>query len=256
MTWASEPDGGQAEALNKGFALANGSIVTWLNADDRLLPDSAARAVAVLDANPDVGWVYGDCILEENAHTTVRTPAPHLSVESFAEGSPVAQPGTFIRASALARVGPIDETFELAMDFDLWLRLVLAGVTSRYVAETLAVFEIHPSSKTGSRSLGDFQREEAIALAKAGLPEMAAATLGRAAANSAAVGGRVEPADLDRSVRLLLPAVPAASAGKVRASARVEAARLERRYGARGYRHLRTFAAAAAALRRRVRARG
>jgi hypothetical protein len=238
VRFVSEPDQGQTAALNKGFRIARGEVVTWLNADDALLPNAVTRAVGVLEAEPEVGWVYGDCELEEGDHRGKRTPEPALSSASFAFGSPVAQPGTFMRASALERVGYLDEELHLAMDFDLWLRLVLAGVASRYVPETLAVFTIHPLSKTGSLGVAEFQREESAALAKAGLTQLAAATLGRAAANAAFSGGRVPRCALAHETGVALAGLPTLSGRVVRAFAHLEAARLERPLGLIAFRHL------------------
>ncbi len=48
LRWLSEPDGGQADALNKGFLLANGAILGWLNSDDLYLPGAVSAAVEAL----------------------------------------------------------------------------------------------------------------------------------------------------------------------------------------------------------------
>ena len=58
--FVSEPDLGQTDALNKGFALAKGEVLAWLNSDDTLEPHAVAEAVAYLQAHPEVGMVYGD----------------------------------------------------------------------------------------------------------------------------------------------------------------------------------------------------
>ena len=90
------------------------------------------------------------------------------------------------------------------MDFDLWLRLFDAGVPAAYIPEALAVFEIHPFSKTGRIDLSEFYREESLALLKSGRRRPAAAGLGRAAAAAALTeDGRVDgrlPED-DRALR-------------------------------------------------------
>ncbi|HSO26669.1 MAG TPA: glycosyltransferase, partial [Anaerolineales bacterium] len=60
--WVSEPDRGQAEAINKGFARAQGEIVAWLNSDDLFLPGAAVAAAAALQGQPDAGFVFGDAL--------------------------------------------------------------------------------------------------------------------------------------------------------------------------------------------------
>ncbi|MCJ7735245.1 MAG: glycosyltransferase, partial [Anaerolineales bacterium] len=58
--WISEPDQGQSDAINKGFARSQGEIMAWLNSDDIYLPGAIRSAVAFLQDNPEVGMVYGD----------------------------------------------------------------------------------------------------------------------------------------------------------------------------------------------------
>ena len=68
VTWVSEPDEGQADAINKGFRRAQGEIIGWLNADDTYQPGAIRSAVAYLQAHPEVeqartnvGWVVAAC---------------------------------------------------------------------------------------------------------------------------------------------------------------------------------------------------
>ena len=58
--WISEADLGQADAINKGFALARGQIFAWLNSDDTYLPGAINEAVEYLKSHPEVGMVYGN----------------------------------------------------------------------------------------------------------------------------------------------------------------------------------------------------
>lgn len=59
LRWVSEPDAGQSQALNKGFALAQGEILGWLNADDAYEPEAVAQGVDALHAT-GAGLVYAD----------------------------------------------------------------------------------------------------------------------------------------------------------------------------------------------------
>ena len=58
--WVSEPDRGQAHAINKGWKRAKGDILAWLNSDDMYLPGAISNAVRYLTDHPEIGLVYGD----------------------------------------------------------------------------------------------------------------------------------------------------------------------------------------------------
>lgn len=181
LTWISEPDTGQTNAINKGIRMMHGEVFSWLNADDVLKPSAAELAVNVFRDSPDVGWVHGDLEYDHGDRLeVVRLPA-EPSLATMAMGNVVAQPGSFVARWALDRVGPLDESLNLAMDFDLWVRLLVAHIEGRYIAQTMARFEIRSDTKTGSIERADFLHEEYRAFAKAGLDAEAALTLARSA---------------------------------------------------------------------------
>jgi GT2 family glycosyltransferase len=245
-TVISEPDRGQTDALNKGFRLATGDYIGWLNADDWLVPEALERVVETFAANPEAGWVYCDCeIRRDDAGGEVVRPPARLGKKTFDFGNRLTQPGTFVARWALDRVGPLDEQIQLAMDFDLWVRLVDAGVPAAYIPECLAVFEIHESSKTGSIDLSEFYKEESLALLKSGRRKLAAASLGRAAAAAAAAlteDGRVDPRQLANAVGRFESVATdwglEAERRLLRPASFVEAARFEVQVSPRGLRHL------------------
>jgi len=179
LKWVSEPDKGQSDALNKGFAMADGEIVTWLNADDILLPGAVAAVVDALRSHPDAEWVYGDLEVRRGNERWVTKPPPRIRTTTFHRGNVVSQPGTFFTAAALEHVGGIDADFHLTMDFELWLRFVAAGIIAVYVPLPLAAFEVHPGSKTGSQGELAFAMEEFRALQKHGQPHAAAMAIDR-----------------------------------------------------------------------------
>jgi hypothetical protein len=240
----SESDEGQTDALNKGFKLATGDYIGWLNADDWLVPTALERVVEAFGANPQAGWVYCDCEIRRGSAREVVRPPARLARKTFDFGNRLTQPGTFVARWALERVALLDEDFQLAMDFDLWLRLLDAGVPAAYIPEALAVFEIHSSSKTGSIDLSDFYKEEAFALLKSGRRRPAAASLGRAAAAAALTeDGRIDPGRLattiDRFEHIATTWDLGADRRVVRPAAFVESARFELVQGsARGLRFL------------------
>ncbi len=179
LRWISEPDRGQSDAINKGFAVATGEVLTWLNADDLLRPEAVQTVVDALRANPGAGWVYGDLEIVRGAERWITRPPPRIGPATLRRGNVIYQPGTFFTAEALRQVGGIDEEFHLAMDFDLWLRFVHAGIRAVYVPVPLATFEVHEQSKTGSAGSRNFALEELRAQLKHGHPQDGAMAVDR-----------------------------------------------------------------------------
>jgi GT2 family glycosyltransferase len=181
VAFVSERDGGQADAINKGFALARGDIVGWLNADDVLAADAVARVVAAFRRRPAAAWAYGDCEIVGGRSSGVLRAHRRLSERLIAAGETVPQPGSLMWRRALDAVGPLDESFAFAMDADLVIRLFDRGQQSVRVPGVLARFEVHADSKTGSDTRSRFLGEHARALEKSGRRTAAAVTYGRAA---------------------------------------------------------------------------
>lgn len=202
IRWLSEEDSGQSHAINKGFDLARGQILGWLNADDVLAPSAMTYILETFHKNPDVGWAYGDCEVTGEEQGTWRAPSK-LVVEDFNFGPPIAQPSVYFTEWALRRVGPLDETMSLAMDFDLWLRFLVAGIPSVYIPQTLAGFEVHAASKTGSIPWSEFLIEGARALTKVGRHRAANLMLGRSVAQRLVSDETVKPIRLRKEVGLL-----------------------------------------------------
>ena len=238
LRWVSEPDAGQTNAINKGFALADGDYLTWLNADDELAPGAVERAERAFAAHPEAGLVYGDCRVVGAERGPAIWHAPRRFDAAAIEAGEVApQIGAFVARWALDRVGPLDESFELAMDVDLWIRLVDAGVPTVRVHGVVATFELHAGSKSGSVPRVEFFHEQARAFAKSGRMRAAALALGRGAAEAAFDGTRVDDAALERELdaaRARGRALGDVPDAEIVAAAQTEAAVLELRSSPRG----------------------
>jgi glycosyltransferase involved in cell wall biosynthesis len=149
VRWVSEPDRGQSHAVNKGIGLAQGDVIGWLNADDAYLPGAVASAVAALQAQPEAGFVYGNYVDVDQDGSELhqnRTTAFDLRVQINSRNL-VPQPAAFMRRAALERVGFLDEHYDFAMDFDLWIRLGRV-FPAAYADEYWAAFRYHEASKS------------------------------------------------------------------------------------------------------------
>ena len=228
VKWVSEPDTGQSQALNKGFRLAHGQLLTWLNADDLLLPDAVASVVKAADTPDAPLLLYGRAqIRHQDGSIATIGPRRPLTTRSLDLGNRLVQPGTFFTRAALEAVGEIDEFLHLAMDVDLWIRLFDRGVPRVFVPQVLAIFEIHGDSKTGSTPAADFCVEEAIAYLKSGRVASAEMALGRAAAHISLEKGRLTASELRRQAAIVSnnvkPLDPRVSSARVALKARPEA---------------------------------
>jgi len=132
--WVSEPDRGQTDAINKGFSHARGEILAWLNSDDTYEPHAISQAVDFLQRNPQVGMVYGDANLIDEAGKIIgKFPARQTDYRRLRQGYVhIPQQASFFRASLWRQVGPLDPTFYFAMDYDLWVRLARISLLSYY----------------------------------------------------------------------------------------------------------------------------
>lgn len=191
--WVSEPDRGQAEAINRGFAKASGEILAWLNSDDTYAPGAVGAAAAAFGAHPDVDAVHGDCAYVDPTGMVVtifRGQAFDLADFLCTEGF-IHQPTVFFRRRVLDRVGLLDPSFRMAMDYDYWLRI---GSTCRwlYVTRVLAHFRMHPAAKSQARAR-DFLDERLRCLerlfATRGLPPRVADVRNQAYAVAYVAGG-------------------------------------------------------------------
>lgn len=147
--WVSEKDKGHADALNKGFARARGEILAWLNSDDTYYPGAVSDAVATLQANPDVGMVYGDAdITDADGRIIGRFASRQTDYQKLLRGSVhIPQATTFFRADLYRQVGPLSLEFFFAFDYDLWVKLAKIS-RLLYVPRRWATFRLHEAGKS------------------------------------------------------------------------------------------------------------
>jgi glycosyltransferase involved in cell wall biosynthesis len=145
--WVSEPDAGQAEAINKGLCRAHGKYVAWLNSDDIYLPGAIERAVSAFEQHPEAGMVFGDVLaIDQNGQTTNRLRYSDWSLLDLMAFRVIGQPSVFMRRSVLEQAGYLDLSYHYLLDHQLWLCMAqLAQI--RYLPETLSAARFHAESK-------------------------------------------------------------------------------------------------------------
>lgn len=160
VCWFSEPDTGQANAINTGWSKSQGDILAWLDSDDCLYPGALRKVGVYFRDHPEADVLYGDCdIIDQEGK--VLQPYPTQSFDFIRlvllSANYIPQPATFIRKRVLSNIGYLDESLNYVMDFDYWLR---AGKAHRfaYLHERLACLRTHYQAKSIA-NLGKFGKE-------------------------------------------------------------------------------------------------
>ena len=147
--YTSHPNMGQANTLNKGWYMARGEILSYLSADDLLMPNAVSTAVRYLNEDPKIVLTYCDFnLIDPNSKTIRKVSAPDFDYLEMVKRL-ICQPGpgVFFRKQAFDRTGGWNPEFRQMPDYEYWLRLGLIGQFKR-IPQILASFRIHEKSMT------------------------------------------------------------------------------------------------------------
>jgi len=140
VTWRSEPDRGQSDAINKAFRESSGELIGWLNSDDAFFDCTVVeKVVEVFRSHPDVDVVYGHAAQTTGDGRLIQILwAPEFDRALLGAVDFIVQPATFVRRSALSDP-MLNEEFHFAMDYELWVRLADSGAHFRRLDRLLAI---------------------------------------------------------------------------------------------------------------------
>lgn len=152
LKFISEKDNGQSDAINKGFQMARGEIVAWLNSDDTYESGCIKRAVEELSGDENIGLVYGDgYITDEEDHKLkvfeYTQEFDFWKLTNFWDY--IMQPAAFFRACFLKQIGYLNIGLKYCMDWDLWIRLASVSEV-KYVPELWACSREYGETKTST----------------------------------------------------------------------------------------------------------
>lgn len=167
--WVSEHDAGQADAINKGLAMATGDIIAYLNSDDYYLPNTFASVVEFFDSHKKAMWVTGDYRIVDEKGKCIQLPV--VWYKSFFRLFPsyvslcitnfIAQPSTFWKYRAFRSIGLFDTKLSYVLDYDYWMRMIKKYPLS-VIRRSLSAFRIHKASKGGHLYREQFKEENVV----------------------------------------------------------------------------------------------
>lgn len=154
--WVSEPDFGQAHAINKGLKQATGDWVAWQNSDDIFLPDSFTQFASVAHRHPASQLIIGDMqLIDECDHVIRDQRYVRPTYESLlAEGMVLTNQAAFWRRTLHQRIGWLNESLHYCFDYDWFLRILRADDRAWHVPSYWGALRYHDATKTSTRQEG------------------------------------------------------------------------------------------------------
>lgn len=168
LIWFSEPDQGQSDALNKGFKIAAGELVGWLNADDRYLPNCFNFVIKTFQEHPKCDILYGDYRWVDEKDNLIKFRREidfDLFIFKYLHVTYVPSTATFFRRKIFEDNNFLKIKYRLANDFEFFLRLALKNYHFMHIRSFLADFRWHPESKSNLNKNEQIEeKEEALLL--------------------------------------------------------------------------------------------
>ena len=164
MRWISEPDEGQSDAVNKGFRMAKGEIIGWLNSDDvYFMRDVISYVVEQFKNNPHIDVIYGDNIyVDRDFNFLGIRKMLWWSYDHTLRGIIPSQPSAFFRRE-VARKFQLNKDLNFVMDLEFWLKIG-RECNVEHISKIIAADRLHESTKRSK--LKDIGRKEALEVLK------------------------------------------------------------------------------------------
>jgi glycosyltransferase involved in cell wall biosynthesis len=153
VRWVSETDEGQADALNKGLAMATGDIIGWINSDDYYEENIFHDVISHFENAPSLQWIIGDITYHyTDANIFKRTKSQEITYKNLLNNPDIVkQQGVFFRKKILDDVRGWNKNLYMVMDFDLWVRIAQKHVP-KMVHNNYAYFLWHANQKSSYKN--------------------------------------------------------------------------------------------------------
>lgn len=166
LKWISEKDDGYADALNKGFKMATGDIVCWLDSDDKYLPGTIKKIVKIFESKKNVDVIFGNMfICNEYGKIFDYCKQTKFDIDTLIYWGMVLNPQTtFWRKGVLEKIGEMDKSYKRLADYDFFIRMVKSNVNFFHFNDFLSIYRHHKGQL--QRSIDICFKENKIILEK------------------------------------------------------------------------------------------
>lgn len=151
--WVSEKDDGQTQAINKGFKLATGDLISWMNSDDVYLKNSFKSIADKYNRYPDVDVFYADKININERGDFIRAFRYHpFDMNAFIyHKMSMCNQACFWKRSVFDKIGLLDETIKFVMDMEYFIRMGSnKGIKFKHFPEFWGAQRYYKDTKTSS----------------------------------------------------------------------------------------------------------
>jgi len=153
--WASRPDSGQSDAINRGLRQSTGEFAAWINSDDLLCKNALVDHVSRYGCSANTVYV-GICVYIDASGNflsehqgRVHTLEDLVRVRTvWRSGGPIVQPEVLFPLELALTVGGLNPDNHFSMDYELWGKLLLAGANFQYTGIPFGMLREHPDQKT------------------------------------------------------------------------------------------------------------
>lgn len=150
--WVSEPDNGQADAIYRGFEIASGDIIAYINSDDFYYPGAIKKVAERFASNPSFRWLTGRTVFVDEFDNPTKNQPRYLPINLFTMtyfGNFVMQPSTFWKRELFFSVGGFDKNLRFSFDYELFMKF-LEIQKPCWLNDDIAAFRIHSMSKSST----------------------------------------------------------------------------------------------------------